>query len=156
MFIVTLFSCVERFLGFVYRIFLSRTLTSQGMGIYQITLSVVGLLMTLTASGIPITVSRLMVKYKAERNTENRFTTVSSGLFLSLIISLPIVVILMRFPSVLNFVFTDKLCSQVLSIILPGVVITSLYAVIRGYFWGEKKFLTYSIVELLEEVVMLV
>lgn len=156
MFIVTVFSCVERFLGFVYRIFLSRTLTSQGMGIYQITLSVVGLLMTLTASGIPITVSRLMVKYKAERNTENRFTTVSSGLFLSLIISLPIVVFLMLFPSVLNFVFTDKLCSQVLSIILPGVVITSLYAVIRGYFWGEKKFLTYSIVELLEEVVMLV
>ncbi len=156
MFIVTLFSCIERFLGFVYRIFLSRTLTSQGMGIYQITLSVVGLLMTLTASGIPITVSRLMVKYKAERHTESRFTTVSSGLFLSLIISLPIVIFLLIFPNFLNFVFTDKLCSKVLSIILPGIVITSLYAVIRGYFWGEKKFLTYSIIELLEEVVMLV
>ncbi len=156
MFIVTLFSCVERFLGFVYRIFLSRTLTSQGMGIYQITLSVIGLLMTLTASGIPITVSRLMVKYKAERKNENRFTTVSSGLFLSLIVSVPIVTFLLLFPDFLNFMFTDKLCSKVLSIILPGVIITSLYAVIRGYFWGEKKFLTYSIIELLEEIVMLV
>ncbi len=126
------------------------------MGIYQISLSVVGLLMTITASGIPITVSRLMVKYKAERSTENRFTTVSSGLFLSLAISLPIVVFLLIFPNFLNFVFTDELCSKVLNIILPGVVITSLYAVIRGYFWGEKKFFTYSIIELLEEIVMIV
>ena len=126
------------------------------MGIYQISLSVVGLLMTITASGIPITVSRLMVKYKAERITENRFTTVSSGLFLSLAISLPIVVFLLIFPSFLSFVFTDELCSKLLNVILPGVTITSLYAVIRGYFWGEKKFLTYSIIELLEEVVMII
>ncbi len=156
MFFVTLFSCIERFLGFVYRIFLSRTLESQGMGIYQISLSVIGLLMTLTASGIPITVSRLMVKYKAERNTLNSFTTISAGLFLSLIISLPIVVFLLIFPNFFDFIFTDTLCSKVLSIMLPGVVITSLYAVIRGYFWGEKKFFTYSIIELLEEVVMLI
>lgn len=112
--------------------------------------------MTITASGIPITVSRLMVKYKAERSTESRFTTVSSGLFLSLAISLPIVVFLLIFPNFLNFVFTDELCSKVLNIILPGVVITSIYSVIRGYFWGEKKFFTYSIIELLEEVVMIV
>ncbi len=126
------------------------------MGIYQISLSVVGLLMTITASGIPITVSRLMVKYKAERITENRYTTVSSGLFLSLAISLPIVVFLLIFPSFLSFVFTDELCSKLLNVILPGVTITSLYAVIRGYFWGEKKFLTYSIIELLEEIVMII
>ncbi len=156
MFIVTIFSCVERLLGFIYRIFLSRNLTSEGMGIYQISLSVIGLLMTITASGIPITVSRLMVKNKAERNYTNRYTTVFSGIFLSLLVSVPIVLILLLFPNILNFVFTDDRCYDVLSIILPGVIITGMYAVIRGFFWGEKRFLAYSIIELLEEIVMLV
>ncbi len=154
--IVTVFSCIERMLGFIYRIFLSRALGSEGVGIYQIVLSVIGLLMTLTASGIPITISRLMVKHEAEKNSENSFKTVSAGILISLLMSVPIVSMLWFFPDTFSFIFTDKRCFTILRIILPGIIITSVYAVIRGFFWGRKKFFTYSFIELAEEVVMLV
>lgn len=111
--------------------------------------------MTLTASGIPITVSRLITKHKAEKNYETKYNTLSSGIVLSLLFSVPVVLILLFCPSLLDKIFSDKRCSEVLTIILPSVIITSCYSVIRGYFWGEKKFLTYSIIELLEEAVML-
>ena len=153
---VTMLSLIERALGFVYRIFLSRTLGAEGVGIYQIALSVVGLLITITASGIPITVSRIMIKNSAENGKNDSDSIVFAGVFLSLAISLPITVLLFLFPNTFSFIFTDKRCYEVLKIILPGVVITSIYAVIRGYFWGQKKFLTYSLIELFEEIVMLV
>ena len=44
--IVTLFSICEKFLGFIYRIFLSRSIGSEGIGIYQVALSVFALLLT--------------------------------------------------------------------------------------------------------------
>ncbi len=153
---VTVFSTVERLLGFVYRIFLSRNLGAEGMGLYQVSLSVLGLIMTLTSSGIPITVSRIMTKHTAENHEDVNFSTVTAGIILSLIISLPIVLIIYFLPSLSHLVFTDERSYLLLKIMLPGVVITSVYAVIRGYFWGKKQFMTYSLVEFFEELVMLV
>lgn len=154
--VVTIFSTIERLLGFIYRIFLSRNLGSEGVGIYQIALSVIGLIMTITASGIPITVSRLMIKHSSEKREDLVNPTVTSGILLSLLVSLPIVLTLYFFPKQFSFIFADERCYSVMKIILPGVVITSVYAVIRGFFWGKKLFFTYSIIELLEELIMLV
>jgi stage V sporulation protein B len=39
---------------------------------------------------------------------------------------------------------------------LPGLTFTSVYAVLRGVFWGDKDFLPYSVIELLEEICMIV
>lgn len=153
---VTAFSCIERTLGFIYRIYLSRYLGSEGLGLYQVAISVVGLIMTLTSSGIPITVSRIMIKHKAQGQENSGFNTVTAGMITSLLLSIPIVLIIYSFPSVFNFIFTDIRCYHLLKIMLPGVIITSVYAVIRGYFWGEKNFFTYSIIEFLEESVMLI
>ncbi len=154
--VVTIFSCVERLLGFIYRIYLSRTLGAEGLGIYQITLSVIGLLMTITASGIPITVSRIMIKHESEKQGGLIYKTVSAGIILSLIISIPLVCLLTFFPNFTSLIFADERCYNLLKIILPGVIITSVYAVIRGFFWGKRKFFTYSLIELFEEVIMLI
>ncbi len=153
---VTLFSTAERMLGFVYRVFLSRNLGSEGMGLYQVALSVVGLIMTLTSSGIPITVSRIMTKHSAENREELSFGTVTAGMLLSLIVSLPIILIIYFAPSISRLIFADERCYILLKIILPGIVITSVYSVIRGYLWGKKYFLSYSIIEFIEELIMLI
>ena len=153
--IVTIFSTIERLLGFIYRIYLSRTLGAEGVGIYQVVLSVIGLLMTITASGIPITVSRLMIKHSSEKQEDTIHKTVSAGILLALFISIPLTLIILLFPSKFDFIFADKRCFSVFKIILPGVIITSVYAVIRGYFWGKRKFVTYSAIELFEEIIML-
>ncbi|MCI5838571.1 MAG: oligosaccharide flippase family protein [Christensenellaceae bacterium] len=155
-FFVTFFSGIERITGFIYRIFLSREIGSEGLGVYQIALTVFGLLLTVTSSGIPITVSRLMTRYKAEKKDDLVWSSVSSGIFFTLVLSVPIVIAFFVFQKKLSFLFSDERCIPVLLIVLPGLIITSVYAVIRGSFWGEKDFVTYSVIELLEEIVMLV
>ncbi len=156
MLVVTAFSVVERLLGFIYRIYLSRSLGAELLGVYQVALSVVGLIMTLTASGIPITVSRIMTKHEASNNEKQSFSTVTAGIILSIILSLPIALLFYFVPSVTGLLFQDERSFIIFKIMLPGIVITSVYSVLRGYFWGKRKFFTYSIIELLEEIVMLV
>ncbi len=115
-----------------------------------------GLFMTLTSSGIPITVSRMMIKHKENGEKARTYETVSAGILTTLLISLPITFLVIFNVNTLGFLFTDLRCAKLLQILILGLSITSIYSVIRGSFWGENKFLTYSIIELLEEAVMLV
>ena len=153
--VITVFSVCEKFLGFLYRIFLSRTIGAEGIGIYQVALSVFALLLTLISSGTPITVSRLMTKYKAEKDNARVEKVVSAGIIFTLFLALPICLIIYLFRNSLSLVFADPRCTPVFLIVLPGLVFTSIYGVIRGVFWGNKDFLPYSIIELLEEICMI-
>ena len=154
--IVTIFSISEKFLGFLYRIFLSRQIGAEGIGLYQIALSVFALLLTISSSGTPITVSRLMTKYKAENNSEKISKIITAGLLYTLMLALPICLFFFIFNGSLNFLFADKRCADIFLIVLPGRIFTSVYSVLRGVFWGSKDFLPYSMIELLEEICMIV
>ncbi len=154
--VVTVFSVSEKFLGFLYRIFLSRSIGSEGMGLYQVALSVFALLLTLSCSGTPITVSRLMTKYKAENDKLKVRKVITAGLLITLITALPLCIIFFLCRNSLGFLFADERCVPIFLIVLPGLLFTSIYAVLRGVFWGNKDFLPYSIIELLEEICMII
>ena len=153
---VTVFSVCEKFLGFLYRIYMSHTIGSEGVGLYQVALSTFGFLFTLISSGIPITVSRLMAKYKAQKNQDKVSKIITAGLSVSLSLSVPIALILLIFNGSFAFIFADQRCMKIFLIIAPGLIFTSVYSVIRGVFWGNKDFLPYSIIELLEEICMII
>ena len=154
--VVTVFSVCEKFLGFLYRIYLSRAIGAEGVGTYQVALSVFGFLFTLIASGTPITLSRLMTKYRAENKAERVSKAITAAIAYTLLIAVPVCVILYLLGDNLSFLFADKRSLKVFFILLPGLIFTSVYSVLRGVFWGNKDFLPYSIIELLEEICMIV
>ena len=110
--------------------------------------------MTMTSSGIPITVSRIITKHRAEKNTDATSQAVTAGILLTLAISVPLTILTITRCKILNFLFSDNRCITILSIMIPGLIFTSVYAVFRGSFWGNTRFLTYSIIEFAEEAVM--
>lgn len=152
---VTIFSVVEKACGFLYRIILSRTLGSEGMGIYQIALSVFAVLATAAASGIPLTVSRLITKYRSKNNAYAQKSVVSAALACALAFSVPAFCLLYFGHSWFDFLFSDPRCMAVLLILLPSLVFNSVYSVIRGALWGNKQFMPYCIIDLLEELTMI-
>lgn len=154
--IVTVFSVCEKFLGFLYRIYLSRSIGSEGIGIYQVALSVFGLIFTAVCSGTPITVSRLMTKYRAENSPERVDKVITAGLSITLAVALPVCLFFLTFGKHLDFLFADDRCTAIFLVVLPGLIFTSVYSVLRGVFWGNKDFLPYSVIELLEEICMIV
>lgn len=154
--IVTVFSVCEKFLGFLYRVYLSRTIGPEGMGVYQVALSVFALLFTITCSGTPITVSRLMTKYRQQKRFDRASKVVTAGLAFTVFIALPITIGFYLFKGGFSVIFTDRRSSKVFYVVLPALVFTSVYSVLRGVFWGNKDFLSYSAIELLEELCMIV
>lgn len=63
--ILTGTSIVSQFLGFVYRILLSRLIGAEVMGLYQLIMPVFSVIMALTAVGLTVAVSNLSSQYHA-------------------------------------------------------------------------------------------
>ncbi len=152
--IVTGLSVAERCLGFLYRIVLSRLIGAEGLGIYQISLSLFSLFLTLGTGGIPITLSRMLAKSNAEKDANAGKAALSAGAILALALSLPVCLFIWVFGEKLTFLFSDMRSVKVLKILLVGLGFSCVYAVIRGYFWGNKRFLAASALEMSEEIVM--
>ena len=152
---VTAFSVAEKFFGFVYRIILSRTLGSEGMGLYQTALSVFAVLATATASGIPLTVSRLITKYRAKNNRDAQHSVVTAALLCAVCFSVPVFCLLFFGHDLFDFLFTDSRCMSILLVLLPSLTFNSVYSVLRGAMWGNKKFLPYCVIDLAEELCMI-
>ena len=81
--ILTFTGLASRIMGFFYRIFLSHTIGAQGVGIYQLTLPVHGIILAAAGMGIQAAISRLCASFTAlEKEKESR-NTLLLGMFLS-------------------------------------------------------------------------
>ena len=58
--LLTTAGILSRFIGFFYKIFLSRTIGAEGLGIYQLIFPVMALCFSLTSAGIQTSVSRFV------------------------------------------------------------------------------------------------
>lgn len=153
---VTAFSTVEKALSFFYRVVLSRTIGAEGVGIYQICLSVFAVFLTAASSGIPVTVSRMIAKQNATGTQFGKHSVVTAGVVSTLAFTVPAAIIIFFGRNLLSFLFPDGNCLNIFILLLPGLILTSVYAVMRGTFWGNKQFLPYSLIELAEDAVMVV
>lgn len=154
--VVTALSVAERGLGFLYRIALSRLIGAEGVGLYQVALSLFSLFLTIGTGGIPITVSRMISKSKAEHRPKDETKAVSAGVTLAVLLTLPVCLFLIPFGNKLTFLFSDERAFNVFRILLFGLCFSAVYAVFRGYFWGNKEFLLPSLLEIAEETVMVI
>ena len=153
-FCVTFFSIITRALGFVLRIVLSRALTPEELGTYQIAMAVFGVLMTLVASGLPVIVSRSVAYESGNKNEQAK--TVSCGMIIALAISTLTCTLLYIFPSLFDKISGLEGTSNVLFYLLPALIFSSIYAIFRGSLWGTQNFFTISFSEFLEQVIRIV
>lgn len=156
MFCVTFFSICTRALGFLLKIYLSRELGSVLLGSYQVTMSIFAVLMTLVSSGIPVVLSRNVSYYSHNKNKKSIGSIVSSGLILTGIICLIVSVVIICFPDAINFVFSSNISSDMLLILLPALIFSSIYEVLRGALWGQEQFFSISFTEFLEQILRII
>lgn len=150
--LVTFLSVLARILSFLFRIYLSRTIGAESLGVYQIALSVFFLFCTLTA-GLPLTVSRKTAELSVINKKDGEKSLVSSALLIGISISASIVLILYLCSNYISFLFSDERCLPLFLILLPSCISTSIYGIIRGWFWGNKNFTVFSLTEFFECIV---
>lgn len=156
MFCVTFFSVATRAMGFLLKIYLSRTLSSELLGSYQVAMSIFGVFMTLVSSGIPVVLSRNISYYHGKNNKKAIGSIVSSGLILTGIICTIVTLVVVFCPSLMNLLFTSSESSEMILILLPALIFSSIYEVLRGALWGEQQFFVISFTEFLEQITRIV
>ncbi len=128
------------------------------LGSYQVSMSILGVLMTIIASGIPLVVSRNVAYNKALGNQNQAYSTVSAGLVVTLIISCLISFILYLFPNILNLLFSghNQTTTKIVLFALPSLVFSAIYCILRSALWGDKHFFAISFTEFFEQIIRII
>lgn len=150
--IVTIFSVITRVLGFFFRIFISRKLGAEGMGLFQMASSVMGIFLTVVSSGIPLITAKSVSKYESLNQLKRRDKVVGSALIVGLVVSLICSVLIFSLKHFWNIILTDKRAVEVLLILVPSILFSAIYAVFRGALWGQNDYFSCGLTELIEQI----
>lgn len=153
---MTSFTIATRVLAFVFKIYLSRTVGAEVIGLYHIALSIFGMLTCITASGIPLTLSRKTAEYSTSGKKDAIPAITTSSIITGILASIVIVIIIFIFRGNIEFLFKDPRALPLFFIMLPALISTALYSIMRGWFWGMKDFTSFSVGELLEELLRII
>lgn len=151
-FIIIIFSVITRIIGFLFRIYISRTIGAEALGQYQVSFSVFMVLLTIISSGLPFIISKLTAEYAAKKDELSSKKMVTAGLIIGVVLSLILCGLVVLFLPVLRLVFADDKCVTILLILLPALVFSSVYSTLRGNIWGRNKYFSLCLTELFEQV----
>lgn len=124
-----------RVLGFFYRIFLSRTIGAEGLGLYNMVHPVYGICFALCAGSIQTAISRFVAA-----NVQKSRQVFQTGLVISLTISLGLSAFIIFFSVPLaHYLLMEDRCAPLLPYMAVSVPFSAIHACINGYYYGIKK-----------------
>lgn len=139
----------SRILGFFYRIFLSRTIGAEGLGIYQMVFPVYGICFSLCAGSIQTAISRFTAASQARAKK-----TLLAGFLISFSLSLLLAAVIIRFSDFLAVhILMEPRCAALLPAMALALPCTSVHACISGYYYGREKVQIPAISQLVEQCI---
>ena len=151
-FTLTSFSVIDRVLGFIFKIYLSREMGAADLGVYQVALSFFFVLMTLTTSGLPLIEGKMTAAYDAKGLGKKTGGLTSAGLIINTVMSVFLVGLVLALHTPLKSIISSDESMGLLYVLLPSLLFCSVAAAFRGSFWGRERYTALSVIELLEQV----
>ena len=141
------FAC--RVLGFFYRIFLSRTIGAEGLGLYNMIHPVFGICFSLCAGSIQTALSQHIASHSRRGRTIFRV-----GLALSLVMSFVLAFLICRHADLLaSYVLMEPRCAPLLPLLGISVPFAALHACINGYYYGMQKSQVPALSQITEQII---
>ncbi len=134
----------------VYRIFLTRILGGEGIGLYQLIFPLYSLCVVLATAGLPMAISKVVARYK-----NNQKVIVKKCILFVSLVSLCLTILLIVFGKGLASLQGQIELTVCYIILAPSIVVISVSSVLRGYFQGVKNFVPSAVSNILEQFVKL-
>lgn len=137
--LLTASGILGKVIGFFYRIFLSRTLGAEGLGIYQLIFPISTICFAITSSGFSTALSKYVAEYKErDPSSPRRFLKIS--LCLSGMLSLILMLALFRYSKfIAENILLEPRCEPLIPILACSIPLAALHSCIHGYYYGKKK-----------------
>ncbi len=152
--ILTLTGFASRFIGFFYRIFLSRLFGAEGMGLYQLISPVLALSFSLTVAGMQTAISKYVAGETLTRDYRSSSLHLFTGLVLSMTLSVLCAVgIYCYSDSIAVYFLMEERTAPLLRIIALSIPMATVHSCINGYFYGIRKTGVPSLCQLSEQII---
>lgn len=151
MFILIFSGFLTKILGMIIKIFLTRTISTKGIGIYSLILPTFNLFITLCSLGLPVAISKMV----SERKRNNKKIVLSVIPLILLFNCLLIGILLLIAPFLSRNLLHNEITYYPLMAIgftLPFICISSI---LKGYFFGKEKMFPSSLSNIVEQLVRL-
>lgn len=146
--ILTLAGIASRCIGFFYRIFLTRAIGSEGMGLFQLVTPVLGIVFAICSSGIQTGISKFCAAKK------NDFQWLLAGLILSLPLSVAASAAVYCNASLIACrLLLNPDCTGLLKILSLSFPFSAFHNCVNGYYFGHQKTGVPAFSQLIEQIV---
>ncbi len=147
--VLTVTGFATRVLGFFYRIFLSRTIGAEGLGLYNMVHPIYGICFALCAGSIQTAISRFVAA-----NVSKGKKILCTGLFISLTIAAALAALITRYSGPLaHYVLIEDRCASLLPFMAVSVPFSAVHACINGYYYGVQKTKVPAMAQIVEQII---
>lgn len=152
-FVMVVVNIIVRVIDFTYGVMLSKFLGAEAMGLFQMSMSILMIFLTVSIAGIPTAISRLV----AEQNSKgNHFATkriLKTAIYLVSFLSSVFSLILILFGESISFrIFKNEDMLLAIYLLIPSIFIISVSSILRGYYYGLKNMLIPGISQIIEHI----
>lgn len=154
--ILTAAGFVSRIIGFFFRIFLTKVIGAEGLGIFQLIFPVQVICYAFCTVGFELSISKFVSAYK-KNNPSKCQAYLSGGLYLSGIISV-IVAIVVFFDAeyIAARLLMEKRCTELIKIMSFSILPASVHSCICGYYLGYKASKIPATAQIIEQITRVV
>lgn len=155
-FILTITNLITGSLSFIYRVFLTRAIGSEGIGVYQLVMPLYSLFITLVSGGITTAISKLIAEQAPKRNYSNmhkiiRISGITIGAWSLVLCSL----IFFNAGYLEKHILKDYRTFFSIMVFTPAVLFISISAILKGYFFGLQDVKPPAYIDILEKLIRL-
>lgn len=157
--ILTLAGFLSKCIGFLFRIYLSRTFGAENVGIYQLVAPVMAIAYAISVSGIQTAISKLTATLVADKKKsfQDSYMVLAIGLFLSLSLSILIACFVYRNAAYLaSHYLKEARTAPLLCILSFSFPASAIHSCINGYCLGLKKASFPAVSQLIEQCIRVV
>lgn len=152
--ILTATSFVLRLIGILFRIYISNRVGAEGMGLYQLIISVYVLASSFATAGLCTAVTRLCADEMIRGTVRSVKRVVSLCITLSIVVGVASGIVILLGVNVVSMAFIGDIRAipslKILTVSLPFMGISSC---LRGYFTARRRLLSPSLSQILEQAV---
>lgn len=151
--ILTCAGTLSRLIGFFYRIFLSRTIGAQGLGIYQMIFPVYAFCLSGVTAGIQSALSRCCSAALSKGNPRKGWVFFLSGSGLSVGLSLIVSFFLYtRAPWISLHILHEIRCCELLQLLAFSLPFCSIHTCIHAWYFSTRQTTVPAVSQLLEQI----
>lgn len=153
-FILTLAGGITRILGFFFKIFLSRIIGAEGIGLYQLVMPICAICYAIGISGFEVAVSRLTAVYYSKKKPGAAYNlTLLAGMISLAICIFCCIYIRINAGFIAKYFFHNMDCAPLIRIIVLSIPFSCIHCMVSGYYIGQERTAFPALSQLSEQII---